>query len=231
MKKQIQGRWALRPFSFLLAFLVVSVITAGFWWLREDLTLANISLIYIIGTFVVAVWLGTGPSLAAAFYTFFCFNFFLIKPYYTLKVEDPRELIDLLVYLLVAVIASQLAAYAREQAEAARRHAAEQNILYSLSSAFNQLTDQASISQTLEQQLPVYLPVSQVEMLPEAEKNAYTGRPDDEPTTSYLILQTGDTIYGTLRVVFTAVPTDSQMRLLMACTVQAAMALQRIQLT
>ena len=59
--------------------------------------------------------------MAAAFYTFFCFNFFLIKPYYTLKVEDPRELIDLLVYLLVAVIASQLAAYAREQAEAANK--------------------------------------------------------------------------------------------------------------
>jgi len=221
-----RSRTALRPLPYLLAVLVVSMITFGLWWLREDLTLANFSLIYIVGTFVVAIWLGTGPSLLAAVLTFINFNFFLIKPYYTLSVEDPREVIDLLVYLLVAVIASQLAAYARQQAEAARLHAAEQNVLYSLSSAFNQLTDRANIVQVLQQRLPEYLPVQDVEVLPQKVE-----RPsEDKPTESFLVLQAGQSIYGTLRVTFTAVPTDSQMRLLMACTVQASMALQRIQL-
>jgi len=220
-------RPALRPLPYLLAGLIVALITLGLWWLREDLTLANFSLIYIVGTFVVAVWLGTGPSLLAAVLTFISFNFFLIKPYYTLAVEDPREVIDLLVYLLVAVIAGQLAAYARQQAEAARLNAAEQNVLYTLSSAFNQLSDRASIVQVLQQQLPAFLPVAAVAVLPQAVE-----RPSDtDLTVSYLVLQAGSNIYGTLRVTFTAVPTESQMRLLMACTVQAAMALQRIQLT
>jgi len=227
MNRSMRFRAALRPFPYLMAVLVVGVITLVLWWLREDLTLANFSLIYIVGTFVVAVWLGTGPSLLAAVLTFVSFNFFLIKPYYTLAVEDPREVIDLLVYLLVAVIAGQLAAYARQQAEAARLNAAEQNVLYTLSSAFNQLTDRASIVHVLQQQLPEFLPVQEVEVLPQTVE-----RPSDaNSTTSYLLLQAGQSIYGTLRVTFTAVPTESQMRLLMACTVQAAMALQRIQLT
>ena len=62
--------------------------------------------------------LGTGPSLLTAVLSFFSFNFFLVRPYYTLAVEDPRELLDLVVFLAAALIAGQLAAYARQQAEA-----------------------------------------------------------------------------------------------------------------
>ncbi|NJN55289.1 MAG: DUF4118 domain-containing protein [Anaerolineae bacterium] len=54
------------------------------------------------------------------------FNFFLIRPYYTLAVQDPRELLDLFIYLIVAIITGQLTAYARRQAEDARHRAEEQ---------------------------------------------------------------------------------------------------------
>lgn len=95
--------------SYFIASAVVGAMTLLLWWLRDNLTAANISLLYLLGTFGVAVWLGTGPSLLAALMTFFGFNFFLIKPYYTLAVEDSHELIDLFVYLLVAMVAGQLA--------------------------------------------------------------------------------------------------------------------------
>lgn len=213
--------------SYLISAVVVGTMTLLLWWLRDKLTSANISLLYILGTFGVAVWLGTGPSLLAVFMTFFGFNFFFIKPYYTLVVGEPHELIDLFVYLLVAVVAGQLAAYARQQAQAARHHAAEQQFLYELSSAFNQLTDEAAVLVVLQEQLPLQLPIQLVEQIPGEEE-----RPFSPPNTeAYLLLQTGSDIHGTLHVVFTAPPTKSQMGLLMACTVQTAMALQRIQLT
>ena len=213
--------------SYLLSSAIVGAMTLLLWWLRDNLTAANISLLYILGTFGVAVWLGTGPSLLAALMTFFGFNFFLIKPYYTLAVEDSHELIDLLVYLLVAVVAGQLAAYARQQAQAARQHATEQQFLYGLSSAFNQLTDEAVVLAVLQEQLPLQLPVQRVEQIPGEEKRPFS----PHSTEAYLLLQTGSDIFGTLHVIFTTPPTESQMRLLMACTVQTAMALQRIQLT
>ncbi len=213
-------------FAYVVAAATVGVITLGLWWQRNNLTLANFSLLYILGTFGVAVWLGTGPSLLAAFLTFFGFNFFLIKPYYTLAVEDSYELIDLFVYLLVAVVAGQLAAYARQQAEAASDHAEEQQFLYRLSSAFNQLTDEAAVLAVLQEQLPLQLPVQRVEQMPGAKKRPFS----PHKTEAYLLLQAGSDIYGTLHVIFTTPPTESQMRLLRACTVQTAMALQRIQL-
>jgi two-component system, OmpR family, sensor histidine kinase KdpD len=57
----------------------------------------------------------------AALLSFLSFNFFLVKPLYTLIVADTREVLDLLVFLVVAVLGGQLAANAREQAERAAR--------------------------------------------------------------------------------------------------------------
>ncbi|MBK7895509.1 MAG: DUF4118 domain-containing protein [Candidatus Promineifilaceae bacterium] len=83
--------------SSLVAVGLVFLVTLPLWRIRDALTLANFTLIYLLLTLVVAAWLGTTPSLIAAFVSFFCFNFFLIRPYYTLTVKDPRELIDLFI--------------------------------------------------------------------------------------------------------------------------------------
>jgi two-component system, OmpR family, sensor histidine kinase KdpD len=107
--------------KYTTAAAVIAVITLPLWLLRDFLSAANVALAYVLATLVIAIWLGTGPSLLAVAASFLAFNFFLIRPFYTLVVEDPRELIDLFIYLLVAVIVGQLAAYARQQAQQAQR--------------------------------------------------------------------------------------------------------------
>lgn len=149
-------RTLLRP---LIAVGLVILVTLPLWRIRDALMLANFSLIYLLLTLVIAVWLGTVSSLIAALVSFFCFNFFLIRPYYTLKVADSRELLDLFIFLLVALITGQLAAYARRQAEVARHRASEQNILYELSSAFNRLNEREGIYRTLQNVIRENLPV------------------------------------------------------------------------
>jgi two-component system sensor histidine kinase KdpD len=214
-------RTLLRP---LTAVGLVILVTIPLWRIREALTLANFSLIYLLLTLVIAVWLGTVPSLTAAFVSFFCFNFFLIRPYYTLTVEDPRELLDLLIFLLVALITGQLAAYARRQANVARHRAREQNILYELSSAFNRLNERQEIYRTLQNVVQENLPIASCTVLAYLEN----APPEDDQTTIYLLIGMNTRVYGTLRTVFLVPPTDAQRRFLMACVVQAAMALQRI---
>jgi len=130
---------------YLLAIGLTAGLTLALWPLRDVLTIANISLFYVLVTLIAAVLLGTGPSLLSAVLSFFSFNFFLVRPYYTLAVEDPRELLDLLVFLAAALIAGQLAAYARQQAEAAGLNAQQQEILYALTSALSPLTEPAAI--------------------------------------------------------------------------------------
>lgn len=216
-----------RPFTrALIAIGLVILVTIPLWRIRDLLTLANFSLIYLLLTFIIAVWLGTVPSLIAAFLSFFCFNFFLIKPYYTLAVQDPRELLDLFIFLAVAIITGQLTAYARQQAEVARHRAEEQNILYSLSSAFNRLNDREAIFHTLRRTVQDNLPVTEYAVLSAQE----TAVPDANQTTMYLLISMNEQVYGILRVAFLAPPSESQHRFLMACVVQAALALQRIEL-
>ncbi len=220
-----------RLFSYLFSMLLVLPATLSLWLLRDALTLANFSLIYTLLILIIAVWLGLGPALAAASASFFGFNFFLIRPYYTLTVEDPRELLDLFIFLVVAGIASQVASYARLQAAAARMRSAEQQILYDLSSAFNQLTDAGDVVKELQRVLQQALEAQEVSLLPGTEQSsATTSRLDPSAATSYLLLTAGESVYGTLKVTFASPPSESQSRLLMACAVQTAMALQRIEL-
>jgi two-component system, OmpR family, sensor histidine kinase KdpD len=218
-------------FSYLLSALLLAPVTLFLWLLRDVLTLANFSLIYILIILVIAVWLGRGPALLAAFASFFSFNFFLIRPYYTLTVEDPRDLLDLFIFLLVALIASQVAANARRQAEMARLRAAEQELLYDLSSGLNQLADSGDVLRELQRVLHEALGVEEVVLLPDASPPPASEPHNSGGTTSYLLLSAGDNVYGTLRVAFPQRPSDSQTRLLMACTVQTAMALHRIELS
>lgn len=103
-----------RPIVSSLA--AVAVTTFVLWLLRDTLTVANTSLIYALLVLMIAVRFGSGVSMWAAAACFLCINFFLLRPFYTFIVADPREVVDLLVFLLVAVIAGQLASRAKQQA-------------------------------------------------------------------------------------------------------------------
>ncbi len=213
--------------EYAAAAAIVAAMTLALWLLRDRLTLANASLLYLLTTLVVAVWLRTGPSVLAAVLSFFSFNYFLVRPYYTLAVEDPRELLDLVIFLAAALIAGRLADYARTQAEAAGLNARQQDVLYRLTSALNPLTDEAAIRAELRRVVADELGAQEVHVLPNRPPH------DTDPGLAvvFVLLQAGETIYGTLRAAFPHPPSVSQHRLLTACAGQAALALQRVDLT
>ena len=213
---------------YLLAVGLTAGLTVTLWPLRDVLTIANISLFYMLVTLIAAVLLGTGPSLLTAVLSFFSFNFFLVRPYYTLAVEDPRELLDLLVFLAAALIAGQLAAYARQQAEAAGLNARQQEILYALTSALNPLTEPAAIRAELRRVAIERLGATHVDFLPSRAVNPV---PEGAGNAVFLLLEAGETIHGTLRAVFPQPLSPSHYRLLSACASQAALALHRVELT
>ena len=213
---------------YLLAIGLTAGLTLALWPLRDVLTIANISLFYVLVTLIAAVLLGTGPSLLSAVLSFFSFNFFLVRPYYTLAVEDPRELLDLLVFLAAALIAGQLAAYARQQAEAAGLNAQQQEILYALTSALSPLTEPAAIRAELRRVAIERLGATHIDFLPSRAVNPV---PEGAGNAVFLLLEAGETIHGTLRAVFPQPLPPSHYRLLSACASQAALALHRVELT
>ncbi|MFO7664984.1 MAG: DUF4118 domain-containing protein [Chloroflexota bacterium] len=213
---------------YLYAVLMVAVTTAFLTLLRERLSIANISLIYMLLALIAAIWLGTLPSFLVATLSFVSFNFFMVRPYYTLTVEDPRELLDLFIFLIATVITGRLAGYARQQAELVRQNAAEQEILLRLSTALNPLIEREAILDELTRVVIEEVKADQAITLP------HGADPRSERALSEIdilvILEAGDQVYGTLQATFLETISEAQHHLLRACTNQAAIALQRVEL-
>src|SRR5512145_2294293 len=102
---------------YILAILLTAGATLLLWLFRPQLTPANKSLLFLLVVLIVAVTQGTRPSLLASLLSFLGYNFFLVKPYYTFHVAEPRDVLDLLVFFASATLTGQLAAYAHRQAE------------------------------------------------------------------------------------------------------------------
>jgi two-component system sensor histidine kinase KdpD len=210
---------------YTLAAVLTLSITAILWLLRDILTLANFSLFYLLIILIIAATQGTGPALFASFISFLCFNYFLVKPLYTFLVSDPRDLLDLVIFWIAAALTGQIASWARQQAEQARRQAREQNILYELTSSFNRLTDSDSVYRALNEVLSKDLWIRDCQVLQNTSH-----MPQSDQSQLYLLLQANSAIYGVLYVTFDKVPDPSMLRLVKACAEQASMALQRIDL-
>ena len=225
-RKYILSNLTVTVRNYTITLILVGVVTLILSALRSDLNIANFSLVYLLVVLMVAIQFGTMTSLVAAFVSFLCFNYFLVVPLHTFLIANPRDLIDLFIYLAAATITGQLASYGRRQATTAKQRLYEQNILYELTRSLNRATDGPQIHSILKQTLENIDNIKECVLLPD---DSHAGRPVD--TTQYLLLSSGTQIFGSVAVIFRTPPTESLSRLLVTCMVQAATALQRIDLS
>lgn len=124
-----------RTLRYAAAVLAVSATTAAIALVDAHLAIPNISLMYLPPILLVAVYFGTGPALTAAIVAALEYDFFLIRPFFTLTIAQAEDLLALVMFLIVALLTGQLAANARQRAETAQRRARESTTLYELSQA------------------------------------------------------------------------------------------------
>lgn len=142
-----------RVWQYLLAFLLIAALTAVFFVLRNVLDTTLIALLYLLPLGVITAFWGLGPGITSAVVTFFTFNYFFIPPYYTLTVHRPTDVVILVVFLIVAVVISQLVGRAQAGLAAATAREREATQLYELSTAFAGLPDDRAIAQILAEQV------------------------------------------------------------------------------
>jgi two-component system sensor histidine kinase KdpD len=83
----------------------------------SQVTIPNISLIFVLPVIVCAVIFGLGSSLCAAVLGALAYNFFLTEPRYSLMVDDPANVWAIALLFVVACIASAVASTARHRAD------------------------------------------------------------------------------------------------------------------
>lgn len=127
---------------------------------------ANIVMIFLLLVALVAMWLGSGPAILAAFGGVALFDFFFVEPRFSMAVADAQYLITFAVMLVVALVIGQLAARLREKALLAAAREAETRALYDMAKqlsgaiAAEQVADivRRFVSARMEIEATLYLP-------------------------------------------------------------------------
>jgi K+-sensing histidine kinase KdpD len=92
-----------------------------------------VTLIYMLPVVVAATQWGVGPGIVAAIAGAAAADFFFYPPLYTLWIGDPQNVVDLILFLLIALVTSNLAARLKNEAVALRRREKEIGELHAFS--------------------------------------------------------------------------------------------------
>jgi K+-sensing histidine kinase KdpD len=96
-------------------------------------TLNLVSLIYMLPVVVAATQWGIVAGVVAAVAGAASADFFFYPPLYSLWVNNPQDVVDLILFLLIAVVTSNLAARLKRESETTNRRAREIKELHSFS--------------------------------------------------------------------------------------------------
>ncbi len=134
----LRGRWSAlsrprRTAGWVLAFVVPAVLTGIFWLLRDVVSLSTELMLFLAGSVGVALVGGLWPAVAAAVVSFLCLNWFFTPPTGFLTVQDPENLLALLVFVLVAAAVASVVDLAARRTAQAYRARAEASTLAALS--------------------------------------------------------------------------------------------------
>ena len=75
---------------------------------RGRLSTTSIALVYLVIVLASAAVGGIEPGIFASVIGFLTFNFFFLPPYYTFIIGAPQDIVTLCVFLIVAIVTSQL---------------------------------------------------------------------------------------------------------------------------
>jgi two-component system, OmpR family, sensor histidine kinase KdpD len=122
------------PLPYLAAILAVGA-ALGLGELIQHLFggIETVDLVFLTAIVVIAVRYGLLPSVMASVAASLCYNFFFLPPIYTFTITDPVNVAAFVLFMIVAVIVSHVAARGRTQTVAAQGRVRTLESLYAFS--------------------------------------------------------------------------------------------------
>lgn len=150
---QIEGRskiqWQTYAVDTVLGLIGALLVTGIIYVFHLYPTIPDISIIYLLLILPLATRRSLYAAILAAVVASLSFDFFLVPPLYTLTIYRPEEWFALLIFLIVALFASQLADTTRQSVQLARRREREARILYELLNVANSQEQLADILEVI----------------------------------------------------------------------------------
>ena len=140
------------PGVFMTLGLVAS-LTALLFALVWEVGLAHGSVVFLVPVVIAATRWGVVSAVVAAVCGVLASAFFFYPPLYTFRIKDPQEVIDLILFIFVAVAVSQLATRLKWQLEMARQREIDLRDLYAFSRRLAVAFDVSDIHAAIEDHL------------------------------------------------------------------------------
>jgi len=137
----------------VIALAMVAVTTVVVYALTQSLEVRRGSAVYLLPVLLAGWHLGLIPALVAAVAGVLWSGYFFFSPYYTFYLERPNEIVNLLLFMVVAVVTSHLANSMKTQKELAQRREKEVGDLYAFSRRLAAASSAADIYLAIEQHL------------------------------------------------------------------------------
>ncbi|MBR0928272.1 sensor histidine kinase KdpD [Bradyrhizobium diazoefficiens] len=106
-----------RPYLYALGIVLIGLGAAKL--IQPYFGIENVDLVLLTSIVAVAVRYGLWPSLLATVAASLCYNFFFIPPIYTFTITDPTNVAAFFLFMVVAMLVSNVAARVRIQADTA----------------------------------------------------------------------------------------------------------------
>jgi K+-sensing histidine kinase KdpD len=117
----------------LLSLTCVGLVTAVLLLLDQTVAFNLVPIAYLIPVVVAATRWGIWPATLASVTSMAAADFFFFPPVFSFRVDDPQEAVDLMLFLVVALVSSNLASRLRLETETLRRREKEIQNLYEFS--------------------------------------------------------------------------------------------------
>lgn len=151
---------------YLISFLSIAFIIAFGWHIRAWSEPLNIAMLLLLPVITSSILWETRVGLFTALIAIGAFDFFLIPPYLTFRIDDVRYMPSFLVFIIISLIVSFLAKGIRWQTETTRHRERFLSVLYSFSreimnaSNLEEILDNASthISEAFRSDVVILLP-------------------------------------------------------------------------
>lgn len=129
-------------YSYLGAIAAVLAATALLEFFHSRVNPTTVALAFILIILLAATFLGRNPALLASLAAMICFNYFFLPPLRTFTIAGSQNIIAWAAFLLTAIVAGELSAYARRRAEEAETQKLQITKLYDdLDEAFERASE------------------------------------------------------------------------------------------
>jgi two-component system sensor histidine kinase KdpD len=155
---------------------LVAILTLVLFAMVWGLGLEHGSVVYLIPVVIAATRWGIVQAIVAAVCGVLASAFFFYSPLYSFRITNPQEVLNLILFIFVAIVVSQLATQLKRQLETARQREIDLRDLYAFSRRLAVAFDVSDIHAAIEDHLATVMQRKVVLFASARDASASSGR-------------------------------------------------------